>query len=272
MTRTFDLTGQEALMFGGQSCLTPGTNLTALGHETPQRINVLVIDGDVIRVEKVFFTAAAAAAGTTPIIVAHALIKAVIVVTPAPARSTAPGPGIVIVAIQDIIIVIAHRSVPFSDVLLLVMPDWSRQFIRSKSVIFVSIVGAVEVVNIAPVAEENHLIGNQFRTEVARAIIVFPAARLQPPLDIDLLAFVEVRFANLGQIAPGHHVKPLGFFAAFTLRRGPGAAGRNAKTGNGPTAGGIPQFGITSQAADDHDFIQSASHSRFAPASTPDNN
>jgi hypothetical protein len=41
---SFDCDGQPALMFGARTCLATGSDLAAIGQETPQRPHILIVD------------------------------------------------------------------------------------------------------------------------------------------------------------------------------------------------------------------------------------
>ena len=49
------------------------------------------------------------------------------------------------------------------------------------------------------------------------AILIVPAARLQPAFDVDRLAFAQMLLADLGQIAPRDDVEPLRLFASVAI-------------------------------------------------------
>ena len=57
-------------------------------------------------------------------------------------------------------------------------------------------------------AQHHHLIGNDLGAVVALAFCIFPAARLKPAFDIDLLPAREVLLADFGQTAPRNHIEP----------------------------------------------------------------
>ena len=89
---------------------------------------------------------------------------------------------------------------------------------------------------------------------------VFPTTCLQTPFNVDLLIFLEVRFADLGEIAPGHDVEPFVFLAALAFGAGPTAAGDNTETGYWTPARGITHFWVTAQVANYHYLVQTPAH------------
>src|SRR5581483_9221680 len=110
------------------------------------------------------------------------------------------------------------------------------------------------------IPQHDHLIGDQFRPVMALPLFVFPTACLQASFDVDLLVFLEVRFADFGQVPPGHYIEPLKFLAAFALGADPTAAGHDAEAGHRASTRRIAHLWITAQVADNHDFVQASTH------------
>src|SRR5262249_18847469 len=129
------------------------------------------------------------------------------------------------------------------------------------------VVDVIEISVLCPtVAEQNHLVGDQFGAKMLFAVFVFPAACLQPSLDVNLLVLGQMRLATLREVAPRDDVKPFGFLASLSFSRNPRAAGRNAETRHRATAWRVAHFRVTSYDPDNNDFIQTASHKHFYSA------
>jgi hypothetical protein len=64
MARALDLTCNQALVFGCQARLTPGTNLAPIGQEAAQHIDLLVVWGGIGCVKVIFLTPASPATPT----------------------------------------------------------------------------------------------------------------------------------------------------------------------------------------------------------------
>src|SRR3990172_6123656 len=92
------------------------------------------------------------------------------------------------------------------------------------------------------------------------AVFVLPTSCLQSSFNIDLLAFGQMRLADFGEVAPGHDIKPLGFFTAMPFSRCPASACGDAETGNWSAAGCIAHFWLSPHMTDNHDFVQPAAH------------
>ena len=86
--------------------------------------------------------------------------------------------------------------------------------------------------SIRTVAQHHHFIGNDLHAGMLLAFLVIPAAGLQPSFNIDLLAFDEILFADLGQVAPGHDVEPFGLGMAFAVGAIPRTADSHGEGGH----------------------------------------
>src|SRR5258707_12343576 len=105
----------------------------------------------------------------------------------------------------------------------------------------------IRVFDCASIPQDDHLVGDEFSPKMALALIVFPAASLETAFDIDLLIFLEVRFADFGEVAPGDNVEPLVFFAAFALGADPASTGNNAEARDRTATRCVAHLRVTSQ-------------------------
>jgi len=89
------------------------------------------------------------------------------------------------------------------------------------------------------------------------AILRFPAMLAQAPLDEHPAAFFQVLGAKLGRVGPSVHIHKCRFFLPFVRLAvfGPSADGQPQFGQSGP-AGGVAEFGIARQIANEHHLIQ----------------
>src|SRR6185503_4475571 len=101
--------------------------------------------------------------------------------------------------------------------------------------------------------------------DVARLLLaVFPGAVLDPPLDVDLIALLEVLLGDVRQagsfVVPADDPVPLRLLLLFTTLRVPLPAGRHRQRGHAGTVVRAAHLGIGPQIPDDHDFVETAAH------------
>jgi hypothetical protein len=77
------------------------------------------------------------------------------------------------------------------------------------------------LVVVAAVAEHDHLIGNDFHAGMFDAFLIIPAAGLQSPIDVYLLAFVELLLAGFRQTPERDDVEPFRFVVTLAVGRIP---------------------------------------------------
>src|SRR5215216_1843144 len=132
-----------------------------------------------------------------------------------------------------------------------------RNFIRRD---IRSLLATVLVASITPFAEHHHFVGDDFHTSVLDAFLVIPAPGLQTSFNVHLLAFVEILFADLCQVAPGNNVEPFCFVVTFAIHGVPRTADRYREGCDGPPRGGVAHFGVTSQMTNDLYFVKASAH------------
>src|SRR5688572_12236313 len=91
------------------------------------------------------------------------------------------------------------------------------------------------------------------------AVLVVPLPRLQPALDVDLLALRQVLLQRFGLLAPQHHAVPFSLFLPLLILIVPHFRRRQIQRGNGGAAGRIAKFGVPSQVSHE-DYFVDASH------------
>ena len=168
MTRALDRQCQTALVLGTGARLTAWTDLPAIGQVAAQQIAIRVGDFlDLVHAE-------AAELGTAR----------------APSAPAAPP-----TTTLKIVVVQFH----ISHVFILLVREGHRRHSSSfvlgvsKGVVVGLFVGVfLDKVRSTTIAQNNHLVGNQFGAIMAFALFVFPAPGLQSSLNIDLLVLLEM--------------------------------------------------------------------------------
>src|SRR5690606_13644954 len=106
-------------------------------------------------------------------------------------------------------------------------------------------------------AQHLHLVGDDVRAvAVGAGVLVLPFACLEAAFDVDRTALLEVFTVDFGKPVIEHDAMPFGFFAPFArylvfpLRRG-----GNGNIADGGAVRAVAHFRISSQVADENDFI-----------------
>src|SRR4029079_2379874 len=87
------------------------------------------------------------------------------------------------------------------------------------------------------------------------AVLVVPRARLDAPLDEDLLALGEVLAGDLGLLAVADDVVPLGLLLALTVAVLEPPAGGDAEVGHRLAGGQRADLGVAAQVADEDHLV-----------------
>src|SRR5436189_689606 len=98
------------------------------------------------------------------------------------------------------------------------------------------------------------------------AVRALPRAGLQSAFDVNAFAFAQVLVATLREFAPGDDVEPFSFFTSLAFTRQPRAVDRQAEGSHGPAVRRVAHFRVATQVADQHYFVQTASHAASAYA------
>lgn len=104
-------------------------------------------------------------------------------------------------------------------------------------------------------AEHLHLIGDDFGDVAVLAVAILVLAGLDLAFDIDLLAFVQVFAADIGEAAPGDDVVPFGALLRLAVAVFELFAGGQREGGDGGAGGRVAQLGVFSEIADQDDFV-----------------
>src|SRR5215472_2588728 len=106
--------------------------------------------------------------------------------------------------------------------------------------------------------------------DVARLFFaIFPRAILDPALDVDLVALLEVLLRDIGQAAPGSLVipaddpMPLRLFLLFPAGPRPLAARRHGQSRHAGSVVRAAHLGICTQVPDQDDLIETAAHNNL---------
>ena len=113
----------------------------------------------------------------------------------------------------------------------------------------------------AAAAEQHDPVAADLGRVALVAVLVVPLARLQPALDVDLLALGQIFGQRLGRLAPQHDAVPLGFFLPLTGLVVPDLGRRHVDRRDGRAARRVAQLGVASEVADQNDLVD-ASHER----------
>src|SRR5688572_31066994 len=111
----------------------------------------------------------------------------------------------------------------------------------------------------AAAAEQRNAIGLDLGGVAFVAVLVVPRPRLQPALDVDLLALRQVLLQRFGLLAPQHHAVPFGLFLPLLILVVPHFRRGQIQRGNGGAARRIAKLGVPSQVSHEDYFID-ASH------------
>src|SRR5688572_9586748 len=111
----------------------------------------------------------------------------------------------------------------------------------------------------ATAAEQRDAIGLDFGGVALVAVLVVPLPRLQPALDVDLLALRQVLLQRFGLLAPQHHAVPFSLFLPLLILVVPHFRRGQIQRGNGGAAGRIAKLGVPSQVSHE-DYFVDASH------------
>jgi hypothetical protein len=186
MTCSLDLSCQFSLAARTIAGLATRLDLAGLRDVTAQCIDIFVIEASAI-----------GAVGIAP---------------PALARhATWPGGWSGVAAGTSTALAFAAAVIAAVFVFLLVLSSWSvahvvfsirshwRRIVIDFAVVLEGVIFAFVVfcvvkvlVMLPPLAQQDHLAGDEFGAEVSLAVVVFPAAGLQPPFNIDLLVLGQV--------------------------------------------------------------------------------
>src|SRR5918993_2793951 len=102
--------------------------------------------------------------------------------------------------------------------------------------------------SIAAAAEELHVLGDDLAGAALLAFLVLVGPVLQPPLDVEGIAFLDVLGGRLGEPVPADDAVELGLLLALDR-----AVGSYADRRDGFAAARVPQLGIAGGVADQSD-------------------
>src|SRR5688572_3078493 len=105
-------------------------------------------------------------------------------------------------------------------------------------------------------AHELDPLGHDLGGRALLTVLALPVARLQPALDEDLAALVEVLPARLGLLAPHHDGEEAHFLALLAALGAVVAVDRQAQIRHGGAARGVAQLRGTRQVADQQHLVQ----------------
>src|SRR5947209_6811658 len=86
-------------------------------------------------------------------------------------------------------------------------------------------------------------------------LLVVPGTRLEPSLQVDLLALGEVLAGDLGLLAPDDDLVPLGLLLLLAVLVPPAAVGGQGEAGDRLPRRGRPHLGVAAQVADQDHFV-----------------
>src|SRR3989441_7498034 len=105
-------------------------------------------------------------------------------------------------------------------------------------------------------AHELHALGDDLGGRALLAVLALPVARLEPPLDEDLAALVEVLTARLGLLAPDDDGEEARFLPLLARLRRVVAVDRHPEIRDGGAAGRVAQLRGTGQVTDQQHLVQ----------------
>src|SRR5262249_12790344 len=85
-----------------------------------------------------------------------------------------------------------------------------------------------------------------------------PAPRLEPPLDVKLLALGQVLLTDLGRFAPHDDTVPFGPLLLLTVLVRPRFVGGEADVAHRLPAGRVAKLGVGPEVADENDLVDTA--------------
>src|SRR5262245_28286392 len=101
------------------------------------------------------------------------------------------------------------------------------------------------------------------------AVLAFPVTRLQPALDEDLTALVEVLTARLRLLAPHDNGEEARLLPPLTALHGVVAVHREAQIGHSGAAGRVPELRRAGQVADQQNLIEARHQTTSCTTSSP---
>jgi len=104
-------------------------------------------------------------------------------------------------------------------------------------------------------AQQLHAVGDDFRRVLLDAVLVGVLARLQPPLDVDGPALLQVLAGDFRLPPEQHDAVPLGLLLLLAALVLPGVGGRDVEVGDRVARSGVAGFGITAEVADQDHFV-----------------
>src|SRR5262249_34937546 len=112
----------------------------------------------------------------------------------------------------------------------------------------------------AAASHELDTLGDDLDDGSLAAVLGFPLTGLQPALDQDGAALVEVLAAALRLLAPHHHCKEAGLFALLAALRRVIAVDRQPQIGHGSPAGRVTKLRRFGQVADQEHLVGARHH------------
>ena len=131
---------------------------------------------------------------------------------------------------------------------------------RTRAARFSFLLSIPTIAGAAPGIEHLQLPGHDLRA-VTLLPVLLPAGGAQAAFDVDLGAFLQVFARNLRQPREADDVVPLRALLLFTgLAIAPRFAGRDAEVGDRVAPLGVAGFRVSTQIADEYDFVDAPSH------------
>jgi len=88
-----------------------------------------------------------------------------------------------------------------------------------------------------------------------QALVGLPLARLNATFDENQGTLFEILLSDLGLLAPNNNFVPLGALLALAVAIFIGFVSGDGKIGDGLASGSVASFRITTEAADEDDFV-----------------
>src|SRR2546422_2535536 len=112
------------------------------------------------------------------------------------------------------------------------------------------------VVVIPFAVEHLHVVCDDLRTvPLLSRLLVVPTVIADGPIDVDELPFAQILPADLGELAPGHDVVPLGALLLLAGAVGETLIGGERELGDAGALRRRPDLRVLAEAADQNDFV-----------------
>src|SRR5690606_34906717 len=108
--------------------------------------------------------------------------------------------------------------------------------------------------------EEADVVGDDLGGVALVAVLVFPGARLDAPLDVGLAPLAQVLATQLAELSPGDDAVPLGALLLLPALVGPALARRQTELAHRVAARDVAQLGIGAEVSDQDDLVHTTSH------------